>query len=133
MSMTMTPKLKQPNLVVLNGIVERVEPVNPREAQRWGLFNYKLGAVFLYVETDRDVYGGHHPILVPSIQAAEMAATHHHCASQQIPLPVTVMGWLYSKGEQSLTIASHVFCHISSQEKESIDQMLLTYGVAPSA
>lgn len=133
MSKTVTPKLKQPNLVVLNGLVERVEPVDPREAQRWELFNYKLGAVFVYVETDRDVYGGHHPILVPSTQAAEMAATHRHCASQQIPLPVTVMGWLYSKGERSLTIASQVFCHISPQEKESIDQMLLAYGVTPSA
>ncbi len=62
-----------------------------------------------------------------------MAATHRHCASQQIPLPVTVMGWLYSKGEHSLTIASQVFCHISPQEKESIDQMLLAYGVTPVA
>jgi len=133
MTKTVTPKLKQPNLVVLNGLVERVEPVDEQEARRWELFNYKLGAVFLYVETDRDVYGGHHPILVPSTQAAEMAATYRHCANHQIPLPVTVMGWLYSKGEQSLTIASQVFCHLSSEEKNSIGQMLLSYGVAPSA
>lgn len=132
MMKTVTPKLKQPNLVVLNGLVERVEPVDEQEARRWELFNYRLGAVFLYVETDRDVYGGHHPILVPSTQAAEMAATYRHCASHQIPLPVTVMGWLYSKGEQSLTIASQVFCHLSSDEKERIGQMLLSYGVAPS-
>lgn len=41
MSQTFTPKMKKPNIVILNGLVEQVQPVQSQDARRWHLFNYR--------------------------------------------------------------------------------------------
>lgn len=129
MSQTFTPKMKKPNIVILNGLVEQMQPVQAQDARRWRLFNYQRDAILLRLQTDHEVYGGHHPVLVTSSQAAEIASTYVHCRTHHLPLAVTVTGSLYSQGEQSLTIASHVICHIPAEEQEHVRRQMENLGV----
>jgi len=130
MSQTFTPKMKKPNIVILNGIVEQVQPVQTQDARRWQLFNYQRDAVFLCLQTDHEIYGGHHPVFVTSSQAAEIASTYAHCRTHQMPLAVTVTGSLYSRGDQSLTIASHVVCHIPREDQEQVRRYMASVSGA---
>lgn len=133
MSQTFTPKMKKPNIVILNGLVEEVQPVQTQDARRWRLFNYQRDAVLLRLQTDHEIYGGHHPVLVTSSQAAEIASTYVHCRTHHIPMAVTVTGSLYSQDEQSLTIASHVVCHLPQEEQEQVRRYMESVsGALPS-
>jgi len=121
--------VKRHNMVVLQGAVRSVRPEVVR------LDGVEMPAVFFELETDSPEFGGVHRCAAFGRLAVELMA-FRMAAGEEIPLEVTLDGWLRSGADGSFVVADRLMFHVPKSVREAAAAMVRRYlerGTGPLA
>jgi len=68
---------------------------------------------YLLVAADLPQLGGEHPVVASDHLAVEALAFSLTAAAYRLPLPVSVVGWLYSTPSQGYVVANELSFHVT--------------------